>query len=66
MTDRVRNNLEAGRFELDTPAGLAVADYRQDGNTLIIYHTEVPSSLRGKGIGEQLVLGALAHIRDAI
>jgi len=60
----VRNNSAANRFEIDTAAGMAVADYRRSADTLIIYHTEVPEAQRGRGIGETLVLGALEHIRD--
>jgi predicted GNAT family acetyltransferase len=60
----VRHNPEASRFELETPAGLAVADYRLAGDIMSIYHTQVPAPLRGNGIGEQLVLGALLQARE--
>lgn len=55
----VRDNIEQCRFEMDTNAGLAVADYRLNGSTMTIYHSEVPSPLRGRGHGARLVLGAL-------
>ena len=42
----VRHNTQLHRFELDTPAGVAVADYRIAGNVMTIYHTEVPVALR--------------------
>jgi hypothetical protein len=42
----VRHNPEQNRFEMDTPAGLAVSDYRREGNVMTIYHTEVPLPLR--------------------
>jgi len=54
---KVRDNPERQRFELDTGAGLAVAEYHQDGDTLVIFYTEVPPALRGQGIGERLVMG---------
>jgi uncharacterized protein len=59
----VRDNPEQNRFELETHAGLAVADYRRDGNVLIIFHTEVPVAIHGQGIGEKLVRGALSEIQ---
>jgi predicted GNAT family acetyltransferase len=65
-SDMVRHNAERSRFELDTPAGLAVADYRLSGDTMTIFHTEVSLSLRGNGIGEQLVLGTLPRSESSI
>jgi predicted GNAT family acetyltransferase len=59
----VRHNPAAHRFELDTPAGLAVADYRLSGGTMTIYHTEVPAPVRGRTFGYRLVCGALQEVR---
>jgi uncharacterized protein len=59
----VRDNAEKQRFELETSAGLAVADYRRDGDALVMYHTEVPASVRGQGWGEKLVRGALTELQ---
>ena len=56
----VRDNTELNRFEMDTEAGLAIADYRLNGFTMTIYHTEVPARLRGRGHGARLVMGALS------
>ena len=50
----VRDNTELNRFEMDTEAGLAIADYRLNGFTMTIYHTEVPARLRGRGHGGRL------------
>ena len=55
----VRRNTELHRFEMDTPAGLAIADYRLAGNVMTMFHTEVPGPLRGRGYGYHLVRGAL-------
>jgi predicted GNAT family acetyltransferase len=60
---RVEHNESGGRFELKTGAGLAVVNYRRAGDTLILYHTEVPYPLRGGGIGEKLVRGTLEEVR---
>jgi predicted GNAT family acetyltransferase len=57
----VRHNHERQRFEIDTTAG--VADYRIEGDTIIMYHTEVPVPVRGRTYGYKLVCGALEEIR---
>ena len=58
----VRHNAGQHRFEMDTPAGLAVAGYRLAGNVITIYHTEVPVPLRGRA-GYHLVRGTLDEVR---
>ena len=63
MSHHVRHNPEASRFELDTAAGLDVAEYRLSNGIMALYHTEVPAPLRGRGIGERLVRGALEEAR---
>lgn len=64
MSAEVTDNPEQQRFELDTDEGPAVALYRWDGDIMIIFHTEVPRDLRGKGIGETLVRGVLDEVRQ--
>ena len=59
----VRNNAQLHRFEMDTPAGVAVADYRLAGKLMTIFYTEVPLPLRGRGWGYHLVCGALREVR---
>jgi uncharacterized protein len=59
----VRNNAQLNRFEMDTPAGVAFADYRIAGNLMTIFYTEVPVPLRGRGYGQGLVCGALQEVR---
>jgi predicted GNAT family acetyltransferase len=61
---RVANNKDQSRFELETSSGLAIADYRLSGDTMTIFHTEVPLPLRGRGIGARLVRGALLQARQ--
>lgn len=60
----VVNNTQNSQFEMRTSAGLAVADYRLNGSTVTIYHTEVPHILRGQGHGERLVRGCLEMARS--
>ncbi len=58
MTD-VRDNTERHRFELDAEGHVAFSNYKRDGSTITIMHTEVPKELNGKGIGSALVRGLL-------
>jgi len=64
MTDIVRDNPARNRFELQTAAGLALANYRRDDMTITITHTEVPRAVEGRGIGSKLVKGMLDQIRQ--
>jgi predicted GNAT family acetyltransferase len=59
----VRDNPARHRFEMDTEAGIAVANYRRDGAIYRVMHTEVPRALEGRGLGSQLVYGMLDIIR---
>ncbi len=59
MPDAVRDNPERHRFELDADGHVAFSNYRRDGSTITIMHTEVPAALNGRGIGSALVRGML-------
>lgn len=64
METQVRNNPEESRYELVLDGEVVgVADYRRQGDTLIFPHTQVKSSLRGQGLGAQLVKAALDDAR---
>jgi predicted GNAT family acetyltransferase len=56
----VRHNAAAHRYEMDTPHGLAIAVYREQGDRMIFTHTEVPAEDEGKGFARRLVGEALA------
>ena len=43
---------------------LAEMMYSDAGDRIIISHTEVDSSLKGKGIGKQLVSAAVSYARE--
>ena len=59
----VRHNQAKSRYELQTPNGLVIAVYRQEGDRLHFTHTEVPSADEGHGLGSALVRGALDDAR---
>jgi predicted GNAT family acetyltransferase len=59
MNASVRDNAERRRYEMDTEAGPAFATYRVEGDTILVTHSEVPSALRGRGLGDKLVRGML-------
>ncbi len=59
MSNDVRDNTERHRFELDADGHVAFSNYKRDGATLTIMHTEVPKELNGRGIGSTLARGLL-------
>jgi predicted GNAT family acetyltransferase len=65
MTSNVRDNTDAHRFELEIDGQVAVLAYQRQRDAIVFVHTEVPSSLRGRGVGEQLVKGALEQAQQA-
>ncbi len=58
-----RQNKDRNRFEFDAEGGTALAFYRINDGIMTITHTEVPLSLRGRGIGSQMVRSVLADVR---
>ena len=63
QTLEIRDNRAAGRYEADVGGGLAIAEYRLDGDTITFTHTEVPRELEGRGIGSRLARFALDDAR---
>jgi predicted GNAT family acetyltransferase len=59
----VRNNIEANRFEIEHNGELAVSNYIRRGNTIYFIHTEVPPSMEGEGIGNELARASLDYAR---
>lgn len=57
-------NHAARRFEMQVGDQVAFLTYELDGNHLIIDHTFVPETLRGRGLAAQLVRSVLAHARQ--
>jgi hypothetical protein len=50
------------RFVMPTEAGDALVSYRMNGDTMMLWHSEVPRALRGKGAGMKLATGVFQEI----
>jgi predicted GNAT family acetyltransferase len=61
VTVRVVHNPAASRFEAEVEGRLCRADYRMDGDTMLVVHTEVAPILEGQGIAGELVREVFAH-----
>ena len=59
----IRDDAAARRFELAAGDAVAFIEYRREGGTVELVHTEVPEALEGKGIGSALVRGTLERLR---
>ncbi|MGV8894841.1 MAG: GNAT family N-acetyltransferase [Rhodoglobus sp.] len=64
MTTEVQQDTNMNRFELLLDgASVGESDYRIQDNSIVITHTEIDPSQRGKGLAGELVRGALNLIR---
>ena len=61
--EAVRHNIEQNCFELVTEGERSVVDYVVENDRMVITHTFVPSSLRGRGVAAVLVDAALGFAR---
>jgi uncharacterized protein len=60
----VRDNPERNRYELFVDGRLlGIAEYRRNGDVMVLPHTVIQAPERGKGWGEVLVRAALDDIR---
>lgn len=59
----VAHNAARHRYELPTDHGLAIAVYRQYGDSRVFTHTQVPPEDQGKGHGTKVVRAALEDTR---
>jgi predicted GNAT family acetyltransferase len=61
----VRHEPAASRLVVDLPDGQAELIYREfTEDVLDLEHTEIPSSGRGKGLGDALIRAALQYARE--
>jgi predicted GNAT family acetyltransferase len=59
----VVDNRDRSRFELEEQGLVAFADYRLDGERLVLPHVEAPPALRGTGTAGRLMTGLLDQAR---
>jgi predicted GNAT family acetyltransferase len=60
----VRRNDERQRYELTVDGELVgIADFVVNGDVVVLPHTEIDRSQRGRGLGAVLVKGALDDVR---
>ena len=59
----IRQNIALHRYEFDVDGGVALAFYRLADGIMTFTHTEVPTALRGRGLGSQMMRGVLANVR---
>ena len=63
MSLQVQNDEKERKFHALVDGHEAVLGYAKSGNAYNLLHTFVPEELRGHGVAEQLVRGALDQIK---
>jgi predicted GNAT family acetyltransferase len=63
MSMEVKNDEKAGKFYATVEGQEAKIEYEKSGDVYDLLHTFVPEELRGHGVAEQLVTGALEQIQ---
>ena len=63
MSLEVKNDEKAGKFYATVEGQEAKIEYEKSGEVYDLLHTFVPENLRGHGVAEQLVTGALDQIQ---
>lgn len=64
MAQEVRRNEALSRYELLVDGDVVgIADYRESPDRVVLPHTVVNPSMRGRGLAEVLVRGALDDLR---
>lgn len=60
----VRDNPDRCRYELVVDGRIvSIADYRIEGETLVVPHVETDPELRGRGMADRLMRGMLDDLR---
>ncbi len=63
MAPTVRDHREASRFEVVQDGQVAFLQYERQPKAFVFVHTEVPETLRGRGIGSLLAKVGLESAR---
>lgn len=63
MSTSVTDAKAKHRFELEEEGGTAFVTYLLEGDTITFTHTIVPEAMEGRGVGSELVRGALDEAR---
>lgn len=58
-----RHDAQSRCFVIDLDGGPCRLDYRLEGSTMAIVHTEVPPALEGRGLASKLTQAAVEHAR---
>ena len=58
----IRFETDQQRFVMPTDAGDAEVGYRMDGDVMVLWHSEVPRALRGRGAGVKLATETFEEI----
>jgi len=64
MSDTIRHDAEARRFETELDGHAGVLDYSERGDTVSFDHVGVPDAIGGRGIAGTLTRYALDHARE--
>lgn len=59
----ISDNEEKRRYEIVVGDQVSFLDYRRRNGSVVLVHTEVPESQRGRGIGQRLARHALDEAR---
>jgi predicted GNAT family acetyltransferase len=59
----LRHNTARHRYEFGLDGGEALAFYRLTDGVMTITHTEVPTHLRGRGLGSRMMHAVLQDVR---
>jgi len=63
MSEQVRDDVAARRFELEVDGQIVFADYRRENGVLVIRYVEAPPALRGTGASGRLMRGMMDRAR---
>lgn len=62
--EKVVNNPEKHQFEIQLGQELGLLTYREHDDQIVLMHTEVPESYRGKGFADKLAKAALEYAKQ--